>query len=339
MSESVELLITLPFDDELITRLQTVSEDVHITVRKASRVEDIPRELWAQTEILYTNYVLPQPEQAPKLKWIQFHWSGVDDVLNEPIAKKPGLKLSTISGASATQMAEYVVSMMLALGHRHTLLMEHQKRSEWPSGRWEKFKSVELRDSTVGIVGYGSIGRQVARLLQPFGAIILATKRDAQHPEDRGYVPKDQGDPSGNLFYRLYPFQALGSMLRECDFIVVTVPKTPETVNLIGANEFSAIKPSAYLVDVSRGGVVDHEVLIEALEQKKIAGAALDVFPQEPLAPESPLWQLPNVIISPHIAGFSAHYDQRAVELFKRNLHNYLTHLPLYNRINLETGY
>jgi phosphoglycerate dehydrogenase-like enzyme len=158
-------------------------------------------------------------------------------------------------------------------------------------------------------------------------------------PEDTGYTQEGMGDPEGNLPRRIYPFQALKSMIRECDFLVVTVPLTPETRGLIGAEELARMKDTAYLVDISRGGVVDHNSLIQSLKEGGIAGAALDVFPEEPLPEDSPLWKLPNVIISPHIAGVSPHYDQRAIDLFAENLQRYLNGEPLLNRVDLERGY
>jgi phosphoglycerate dehydrogenase-like enzyme len=147
------------------------------------------------------------------------------------------------------------------------------------------------------------------------------------------------GDPSGSLVHRLYPAEALRSMLKECDFVVITVPKTPATTGLISTAELAALKPTAFLIDVSRGGILDQNALIQALREHKIAGAALDVFPEEPLPSSSALWKLPNVIITPHIAGNTLHYDERAVELFAANLRRYLTGQTLYNRIELERGY
>jgi phosphoglycerate dehydrogenase-like enzyme len=191
----------------------------------------------------------------------------------------------------------------------------------------------------VGIVGYGSIGRQTARLLQTFGATVLATKRDIRHPEDTGYTVEGLGDSAGDLVNRLYPPQALGSMLKECDYIVVTLPRTKETRGLLGSKELATFKPGAFLVDISRGEIVDHNALIPLLRERKIAGAALDVFPVEPLPADNPLWKLPNVILTPHIAGFSAKYDERAAELLAHNLHRYLEELPLYNRLDLSLEY
>lgn len=339
MSEPIELLITVPFSEALVTRLREISPRLHVTVLKARTADEVPTEIWAKTEVLYTNRALPGVEQAPQLKWIQFHWAGVEHVIDEPILRKPDLVATTLSGAAAPQMAEYVVGMLLALGFHLPDLIAAQKRAEWPRDRWERFVPQELRNSTVGIVGYGSIGRQVARLVHAFGATVLATKRDARHPEDHGYIPEGLGDPSGAFVHRLYPAEALRSMLKECDFVVVTVPKTPATVGLISTEELAVLKPTAYLIDVSRGGIVDHQALIQALREKKLAGAALDVFPEEPLPASSPLWKMPNVIITPHISGNTRFYDERAVELFAANLQRYLTGQPLLNRIDLERGY
>lgn len=339
MSDTVEVLITMNFGDELVKQLSEISPRLHIQVMVANQSQDIPAELWERVEVLYTNRVLPAPEEAPRLQWIQLHWAGADHAVEAPVLSKPGLQATTLSGTSASQMAEHAVMMMLALGHRLPDAFALQKRGEWPDERWKRFSPKELRDSTVGIVGYGSIGRQIARLLSAFGAQVLATKRDAMHPADTGYVPEGQGDPTGDLVQRLYPPQALKSMLKMCDFVVVCTPLSPETRNLLGGDELAALKPGAYLVGLSRGGVIDHNALLPLLRDQKIGGAALDVFPTEPLPADSPFWKLPNVIITPHVAGFSPHYDERAVVLFSENLQRYLSGLPLYNRINLERKY
>lgn len=339
MAAPVEVLITLPFPEDLLNEIRGVSNQIRVTSLRANRADDIPADVWGRTEVLYTHRILPTAEQAPNLRWIQFHSAGIDHAANASILKKPDLTATTISGAASSKLGEFVVMMLLALGHRLPALFENQKKAEWPKDRWERFNPTELRNSTVGIVGYGSIGRQVARLLNEFGVKILATKRDAMHPEDTGYAPEDQGDVSGELVHRLYPHQALHSMLKECDFVVITVPLTPETRGMFGAKEIAAMKPGAYLVDVSRGGILDHNALAAALKEKKIGGAALDVFPEEPLPKDSPLWKFPNVIITPHISGISPHYDERAIQLFAENLQRYLAGVPLYNRFDLERGY
>jgi phosphoglycerate dehydrogenase-like enzyme len=339
MSDPIEVLITLPLPENLVTRLSEVSPRFHFTVQKASKPEEIDPEVWTHTEVLYTARVIPIAEAVPNLRWIQFHWAGVDHIIDEPILRKPGLVATTLSGAAASQVAEYIVMMLLALGRRMPELVAYQKRAEWPRDRWERFTPVELRGSTVGLVGYGSIARQTARLLTNFGATVLAAKRDVMHPQDFDYSPEGMGDPGGDFVHRIYPVEALRSMFKACDFVVVCLPKSAATTNLIRAEELAALKPGACLIDISRGGIVDHDALIAALKDRKIAGAALDVFPEEPLPSDSPLWKLPNVLITPHIAGITSAYDERAVEMFSANLQRYLAGQPLFNSIDPERGY
>lgn len=339
MNDTIEVLITMNFCEELIKQLVDISPRLHFQVIPAQQSQDIPADVWEQVEVLYTNRVFPKIEEAPRLQWIQLHWAGADHAMISPILSKPGLQATTLSGASASQMAEHAVMMMLALGHHLPDTFALQKSGEWPNERWKRFIPIELRGSTVGIVGYGSVGRQIARLLTAFGAHVLATKRDAMRPADIGYIIEGLGDPAGDLVERLYPPQALKSMLKLCDFVVVCTPLTSETTNLLGVEELASMKPGAYLVALSRGGIIDHNALLPLLRDQKIGGAALDVFPTEPLPADSPFWKLPNVIITPHVAGFSTYYDERAVLLFSENLQRYLTELPLLNRINLERKY
>lgn len=339
MNKPINVLITLPFPEILISSLQKISPRLDITVQQATKPHEIPDDIWEKTEVLYTNYVLPTADQAPELRWIQFHWAGIDHILDDPILVKPDLVSTSLSGASASQVAEYIMMMLLALGHHLPKLVAHQNQHEWSSERWEVFRPQELRQSTVGIVGYGSIGRQLARVLHPFGARVLAAKRDAMQPEDRGYTPEGIGDQDGNFVHRIYPTEALESMLTECDFVVVTLPKTAETLNLISTEAIEVMKPTSYIIDISRGGIIDHEALIPALKEKRIAGAALDVFPEEPLPEDNQLWELPNVIITPHISGITHYYDERAVKMFSANLQRYLAKQPLLNQIELNLGY
>jgi len=335
----VDVLITMSFSTSLIKPLQEVSPLLRITVHPAKNINEIPDELWKRCEVLYTDRIIPDEELAPNLKWVQHHHAGIDKDVDLIKKVRPNLTVTTLSGAATSQIAEHVMTMLLAFGRQLPKLMAQQAKAEWPKDRWERFLPRELRTSTVGIIGYGSIGRQVARLLREFGATVLATKNDAMHPIDSGYSPEGVGDPNGDFVHRLYPAQALKSMLKDCDFIVVAVPLSDNTRGMIDADVLSVCKPTAYLVDVSRGGIVDHPALIKSLNEHRLAGAALDVFPEEPLPKKSPLWEMQNVIITPHIAGVSAHYDERAMELFAENLSRYIADLPLYNIFDLKKGY
>jgi phosphoglycerate dehydrogenase-like enzyme len=335
----IEILATLPFSEAQQAQLQAVAPQLHLTVLPVRRPDEIPAEIWARTEVLYTDRILPAPNLAPSLRWIQFHFTGIDFAADSPLVRKPGIVATTLSGAAVPQMAEYVIMMLLALGHHLPEAITHQQHGEWARDRWERFSPRELRGSTVGLVGYGSINREVARLLQLFNVIVLAAKRDAMHPQDSGYAIPGLGDPEGAFFYRLYPYQAIKSMLKECDFVVVTLPLTQLTRGLIGPDELAVMKPSAFLIQAGRGGVVDQAALMEALIEKRIAGAALDTFSEEPLPPALPLWKLPNVLITPHIGGISPLYLQRAVDLFEANLKRYIAGEPVFNRFDPELGY
>jgi phosphoglycerate dehydrogenase-like enzyme len=340
MSEKMtDILITIPLEENLVEEIQQVSKKLSITVHPARQGDEVPVELWKKADVLYTMYALPGEELAPDLKWVQFFLAGVDKVIDEPLLHRDNVQVTTLSGANAPQVAEHVLTMMLTLGHNLPDFFFHQSRIEWMVEKDAKYQPLELRDSTIGIVGYGSVGRQVARLARGFGAAVLATKREVMTPEDKGYSLEDSGDPQGNIFTRLYPPQALRSMLKECDFVVVTVPLTTETRGMVGVEQLAALKSSAYLIDVSRGGVVDQNALVEALQGNRLAGAALDVFEEEPLPTDHPLWAMTNVIITPHIAGFSVHYKQRANALFIENLKRFLADESLLNQIDLEKGY
>ena len=336
ISAPIEVLITVPFPEDIVEALRAVSPRVNITARKP---ENVPAEMWKRTEVLYAARQLPDADMVPALKWYQSHFVGIESEWGAGILEKPGLIITTMSGAAAPQVAEYTIAMMLALGHRLPDLMVNQREGGWPDRRWDRFEPLELRGSTVGILGYGSIGREIARLLQSFDVTVLAAKRNVMQPEDQGFHLEGIGDPEGKFFTRLYPIEARCSMMRECDFVISTLPSTPDTLGLIGSVELAAMKPTAMLVDVGRGGVIEPGALYKALQEKKIGGAVLDVFVKEPLAPESPFWSLNNAIITPHVAWTSPHYRQRAAKLFAENLHRYVNGEPLYNQYDSQKGY
>lgn len=339
MSE-INVLVTVDFTEEQLAELGELSRSVKVRSHPVAQGQQLPENEWAQAEVLYTFRNLPTPEQAPNLRWVQFHLAGVEEHLDAPILHKPGFKATTLSGANAPQVAEHALALMLALGHHLPRVLADQAERKWPSRRSETHLPGELLGSTVGIVGYGSVGQRLARLLTSFGVKVLASKRDLLAPPRADDFQIDgQGDPNAELVHRLYPGQALRSMFKECDFVVVTVPLTEQTRSMIGARQLAGMKPGAFLIDVSRGGVVDQAALLAALQKKQLAGAGLDVFPDEPLPADSPLWEQPNVIISPHIAGLSPHYIPRAFALFKENLRRYIAGEPLLNQIDLERGY
>ncbi len=337
MSE-VLVLITLSFPEPLVERLRALSPRLQVRVYPARNGHDLPVDLLQDVEVLYTHHALPDPATVPNLRWVQFHFAGVDAIVDHPLLHSDVL-VTTLSGASAPQLAEYALMGMLALGRRVPRMVADKAAKKWAEDKFERFQPRELLGATVGIVGYGSAGREVARLCRAFGATVLATKRDLRSLRDQGYQLKDLGDPTADLVERLYPPKAVASMASLCDFLVITAPRTAETWNMIDRQVFAALRPTAFLVDLSRGGVVDHNALIEALAQKRLAGAMLDVYPDEPLPESSPLWEIPSVLLSPHIAGASGDYFERATELFAENLRRYLSDQPLLNLYDPQRGY
>ncbi|MGD8633559.1 MAG: D-2-hydroxyacid dehydrogenase [Anaerolineales bacterium] len=333
MSENkpLHILFTVSFPSDLLKRVRELSPDIKLHIHPTRKAEELPEDLLNRIEVLYTISTLPDPDLVPNLRWIQSHYAGLDHIADHPLLHSEGIVVTSMSGASAPQMAEFALMSILASGHHLPEIMRSTPEERWDESRYTLFEPVELRGSTVGIVGYGSIGREVARQCQALGAEVLAIKHDLKELADQGYMLAGLGDPQADIPKRIYPPEAVKSMASLCDFIVVTVPLTSETTGMIGEAVFKAMKPNAFLIDISRGSVVDHGALIEALNSGHLAGAALDVYPIEPLPESSPLWEMKNVILSPHLAGASPHYMSRAIELFAANLKRYLNDEPLMN--------
>jgi phosphoglycerate dehydrogenase-like enzyme len=328
----IQVIVAMDFSDALIERLRAVSPRLRIERHHPA----VPEKAWAEAEIAYTLRTFPQPEQAPRLRWVQLHTAGVDHALREPIVQTADVEVTTTSGIHAPIMAEYCLMMMTAFSFRLPTLMRAQAAAQWTRGAW----GVPLRGQTLGIVGYGSVGRELARLADALGMTVLAAKRDAMRTEEHGaFREEGTGDPAGDIPRRIYPFQAVGSMAAECDFLVVTAPLTTHTRGLISESVLAGMKKTAVLINVARGDVVDEAALISALAAEKIAGAGLDVFHEEPLPAGSPLWNMDNVLISPHISGYLADYHEHAAAIFIENLRRYLDRRPLLNVFNRELGY
>ncbi len=336
--QEIVVLATVRFTDEFLDKLRSVSPRLVVKQRTCHNAEEVGQALEEGVEILYTVYLPADLSGAPRLKWVQLHSAGVDHLLDNPFMKNDVL-LTTTSGIHATAIAEYVFASILAFNRRVPRMLYYQGRREWPQGRWNLFARPELRDSTLGIVGYGSIGREVGRIAHCFGMRVVATKRSVSQMRDTGYAVQGVGDREGALLDGAFPPERLSEMLGLCDYVVVAVPLTPETEKLIGEAELRAMKPSAYLVNISRGETVDEVALVKSLREGWIAGAGLDVFEAEPLPSDSPLYDLENVILSPHVSGFTLLYDERASDLFAENLRRYLAGEPLLNLVDKERGY
>jgi phosphoglycerate dehydrogenase-like enzyme len=335
--EPITILNTVPFDPEQLTRLHDLSPRVRVIQRAIEDTGELPSEVWSEVEVLSTFTVLPTLDKAPRLRWVQLLSAGADHAIDHSLWSEKVI-FTTTSGIHAIVIGEYVLALMLAWAQRLPALIDYQRRAEWLEDRFQLFAPQELRGATVGIVGYGSIGREVGRLASAFGMRVLALQRSSD-PSDRGYTITGIGDPNGTIPEHFYRPHELLAMLPECDYVVLAVPLTDFTQNLIGPDELRVMRPSAFLVNIARGGVVDEPALIQALQEGWIAGAGLDVFVQEPLPADSPLWGMDNVILSPHIAGSTPHYFDRAVEIFAENLRRYVAGEPLINRVGRAAGY
>ncbi len=258
---------------------------------------------------------------APRLAWIQLTSAGADRLLTSGFIEG-GITVTTVSGLHATPIGEYVLCAMLMFAKAAPNILRAQQRHEWL-----RYMPTELRGKTVGVVGMGHIGEEVARLSKAFGCRVVATRRSVTTPT------------SDDCADELLPSSGLPRLLEQSDYVVLAVPLTPDTRHLIGDRELAMMKPDAVLVNIARGAVVDEAALVHALQEKRIAGAALDVFDPEPLSPESPLWDMENVIISPHISGGTELYNTRAVEIFADNLRRYLNGDPLLNVVDPARGY
>ena len=337
--DDITVLITTNLGEELITHIGEILPKVNVVYKPVQQPSDLAPEI-GEAQVLYTGSTLPQPEDATRLEWVQIHWAGVDHILEHPLYTNTDVAFTNTSGVHAINMGEYVLGLMLAFSHHIPEMVEDTRTGIWPEWRFRRYLPLELRGSTVGILGYGAIGREVARLSKSFGMTVLAMKRNLrQLAAPDTFTVEGTGDPSGEIPDRYYPPSALHSMLGECDFVVVLTPLTEATRHLIDSDALRAMKESAYLINVARGDVVDEKALLEALREKSIAGAGLDVFSEEPLPKSSPLWELDNVILSPHIAGNTPQYNKRAVELFVQNLKRFLSGDSLLNEVERSRNY
>lgn len=335
----VPVLITLDFTTGHLAALQSVSAALRLRKVRARTPEELEKalNLFPETRVLYTTVLPTTWSDLWAVEWVQFHWAGVDHVDFSRVP--PHVRLTTASGVHAVVLAEHTFALLLALRRRIPLMVFYQARHEWPKNRWSLFAAPLLRGQTMGILGYGSIGREVARLAQAFGMRVLAYKRNPEQRRDTGFTLPGVGDPDGSIPAAYYGPGRLHEMLGECDVVVNVLPATRETEKLLDAAAFAAMKPGAIFINIGRGKTVDEAALVDALRSGKLAGAGLDVFAQEPLPPQSPLWDLENVIISPHVGGFFPEYDDVCVELFRQNLERFLKGEPLLNEVDRATGY
>lgn len=245
-------------------------------------------------------------ELAPSLAFIQSISAGTDQYSRAALAAA-GIRLASAQGANECAVAEHAIALVLALARKIPQARDNQATKNWRGMIGDRSKREdELGGKTLVIAGLGRIGSRLATLAKAFGMRVIATRRDPS----RGAGAADKVVAQDGLL----------GVLPEADFVALTCPLTPQTQNLIEANALAAMKPSAYLINVARGRVVDEPALIDALEAGRIAGAALDCVWEEPLPATSPLWGLPGVLITPHSAGETRRYEDNIIDLLLENL-------------------
>lgn len=331
-----DVLVTMPFSEAQLDRLRAVSPDLRVTCVDGEAAD------YSRTDVLYAGAPPRDLARAPHLKWVQLHMAGVNALATHPLYTASAIPLTTTSGVHAAAIAEYAITVLLALAHRVPRMVEWRARGGWPDDleRWPLFVPVEVRGATLGIIGYGSIGRELGRIARTaFGMTVLACKRDPDRRADAGYALPGTGDPAGALPEAWYPPEKVGDLLARSDVAVMCAPLTPETRGMIGARELAAMKPGAFFVNVGRGATVDEGALAAALRAGRLAGAAVDVFAEEPPPAGHALYALDNVIVSPHVSGFLPSYDDKCADLFAENLRRFLGGQPLLNLVDRALGY
>ncbi|HYH31140.1 MAG TPA: D-2-hydroxyacid dehydrogenase [Pseudonocardia sp.] len=333
--ETVDVVVTLDFDDEWLARVAAVDPRVRVHKVVTPSADEIPADLLARARVMYTSTAFPSAGRAPRLGWVQLDTSGVDHVRGSDLWRSK-VPITTIGGVSPRPLAGWVMAQVLAHAY-HLREVETLARSgTWPSfaERWDRLMPHPLAGATIGIVGYGRIGREIGRLAEAFGMHVTGMRRGGPAAGER----LGEEAPGAEAATVVGP-EGLPKLLAESDYVVLTVPYTPQTHHLLDAAAIATMRPTAVLINAARGGVVDEDALLRAVDEGRIAFAALDVFATEPLPADSPLWRHPRVLVSPHVAGFAPDYHERVGGLFRDNLARFLSGAALVNLADRERGY
>jgi phosphoglycerate dehydrogenase-like enzyme len=280
---------------------------------------------------IYLGLGLPQEllraalEPPSQLRWIHTGAAGVASLLHTELVES-AVVLTNSAGVHAEPIAETVLAMMLHFTRGLDLAVRAQRRAEWAAPAFEDLDSGvrEIDGAALGIIGYGGIGRAIARRAGSLGMRISAVRRSGR-PDDRARI--------------LTGADAIDRLLADSDVIVLSVPSTPATRGMIGARELTRMRRGAVLINVARGDVIDEAALLDALRSGHLRGAALDVFTTEPLPPDSPLWSLDNILITPHVSATTPRFWEREAELMIGNLRSYLAGEPMRNVVDMAAGY
>jgi phosphoglycerate dehydrogenase-like enzyme len=303
------------------------SEFPEVEVAQLNSYENIEQHI-ANVEILFG--ISLRPEQfvaATKLRWIHSQAAAVHQLMFPELVNSDVI-ITNARDVHGPVVAEQVVAMMFALAKRIPAAVRFQQNHEWGQDAFSSGRSHsrELAGATLGLVGLGSIGRNVAKHASALGMRVIAVR---EHPEKE----KPQ------YVHQVLPTSKLQELLAQSDYVVLSTPVTAETTGMIGRQQLATMKPEAFLLNVGRGPLIDEAALADVLREHKIGGAALDVFDQEPLPPDSALWDLEDLLITPHTAGISERMWERHYVLFSDNLRRYLSGQPLLGLVDKRSGY
>ncbi len=318
----MHILIHYPFDAEQIETFRRLAmklgdHQVHHVGSDEEALRYAP-----DAEVLLGHFSPAVCAAAPRLRWIQSFSAGMDSFLFPEIVERSEVAITNMAGLYADQGAEQAWALLLALTRGIDLSVGGKAQRKWTGGR-----GIVITGSTLGIIGLGGFGMEIARRARGYDMTILALDP----------LRRDKPDEIAEL--KPATRENLHHLLERSDIVMIACPKTPETYHLLGTEEFAAMKSSAYLVNVTRGGIIDETALIQALRQNDIAGAGLDVCEREPLPPENPLWDAPNLIISAHHAGSSQHRPRMVFEFFRDNLERFLQGEELVNIVGKKRGF
>lgn len=294
---------------------------------------------------IYLGYGIPAEllEAGKGLRWVHSGAAGVGSSLT-PTMLDSDVVFTNSAGVHAPPMAETVLAMLLHFGRGLDFAVHAKGRAEWSTEPYYVAGAplTELSEATVGIIGFGGIGQEVARRVASLGARVIAVKRRPARPGEANLRPVAGGGVLGSRIEPVWGDRGLDAVYRESDAIVVAAPDTPETRGMVDADAFARMKPEAVLINVARGRLVDEDALVEALREGRIRGAGLDVFREEPLSADHPLWGFPNVVVTPHVSAVTRGFWKRETDLILRNLDRYLKGEPLEeweNVVDKQAGY
>jgi glyoxylate/hydroxypyruvate reductase len=314
------------YEPGLLPRPRYIADHSGLPLERPPADEQRWRGYLAEAEVMFDvdyTHLHDLAQLAPRVRWIQATSAGIGQMLLRTGLIRTPIVFTTASGVHATPLAEFVLFALLAFAKDLPRLVRDQA-----AHRWVRYCGRELRGTTAGIIGLGQVGRAVARACHALGVRVIGTRRTATGPR-AAIDGVDVLVPSGEL----------STLLREVDALVLACPLTPQTQGLIGDAELRSMKRGAILVNIARGAVVDEPALIAALRDGRLGGAALDVAAAEPLPADSPLWDMPNVLISPHSASTADTENAKLTDLFCENLGRYLRGEAMLNVFDRERLY